>query len=153
DSHTYTSGSHIRSYRSMSRRSIFVALSVIPFSLVLIAAGSAGGNSQTADIGHISWHEGSQSALGVHGNATRMALLVGISDYPGEDEALGGAPINDGTLMRHLLINRLGFDSSNILVLTDQRATRANIIDGFRRHLSKAGQSGSAVFFFSGHGS
>jgi hypothetical protein len=82
----------------------------------------------------------------------RQALLVGISDYPGEDEDLGGGPLNDVALMRDLLTTRLGFAEANVQTLIDGQATRANIVAAFRTHLAKAGRTGVAVFYFSGHG-
>jgi hypothetical protein len=82
----------------------------------------------------------------------RFALLVGISDYPGEEYDLGGGPLNDVMLMKDLLVNTFGFAEENILTLTDEAATKANIARAFRTHLAQAGSDGVAVFYFSGHG-
>jgi hypothetical protein len=82
----------------------------------------------------------------------RFALLVGISDYPGSDEDLGGGPLNDVALMKNLLVTKLEFPEENIVMLTDAQATRANIIRAFLTHLGQAGKDGVAVFYYSGHG-
>jgi hypothetical protein len=95
----------------------------------------------------------SARAIQVGGAASnRYALLVGISDYPGEDQDLGGGPLNDVALMTDLLVNRLGFPRSNILILTDEQATWLNIVTGFSAHLSRADRDGVALFYYSGHG-
>ena len=81
----------------------------------------------------------------------RYALLVGIDDYPGSRSDLRG-PVNDVALMADVLTERFGFADEDILTLTDEQATRANIANGIARHLGQAGPNGMAVFFFSGHG-
>jgi hypothetical protein len=79
------------------------------------------------------------------------ALLVGINDYP-------GAPLNgcvpDAERIAAYLHSRVDLDiqEANIRMLLDQQATRENIIDGFRSHLSQAGEGEVALFYFSGHG-
>ncbi|MEO0557504.1 MAG: caspase family protein [Bacteroidota bacterium] len=82
---------------------------------------------------------------------SRYAVLVGINDYPGEEEDLPSGQ-HDVDAMRSLLIERFGYRSDNILVLTDQRATRGGIQRAIETHLAQAGASGSAVFYYSGHG-
>lgn len=84
---------------------------------------------------------------------SRYALLVGISDYPGTEQDLGGGPLNDVQLMRTALIDFFDFPPGNILVLTDAEATRTSIISSFVSHLGKADSGGVALFFYSGHGS
>src|SRR5690606_40952435 len=54
--------------------------------------------------------------------------------------------------VRQVLIERYGFRPENIVVLTNADATRDHVIEAFRRHLGQAGPSGSAVFYYSGHG-
>ena len=81
----------------------------------------------------------------------RYALLVGINDYPGEDEDLPSGLL-DVAAMQEVLIERFGYRPENILMLTDRRASRGQIRRAFREHLAQAGADGSAVFYFSGHG-
>ena len=82
----------------------------------------------------------------------RYALLVGVSDYPGRDNDLGGSPLSDVELMRTLLVEKYGFKPDNILILRDVEGNREQIIQAFRRHLGQAGPAGTAVFYYSGHG-
>lgn len=83
----------------------------------------------------------------------KLALLVGINDYPDNIGALAGC-VNDIDMQRELLINRFGFNSNDILTLTDGQATRQNILTSFEEHLIKQAKPGDVVVFhFSGHGS
>ncbi|PHJ63895.1 peptidase C14 [Nostoc linckia z18] len=82
----------------------------------------------------------------------KLAFLVGINKYPGEG-ALRGC-VNDVETMRHLLIYRFGFQPTDILTLTDKKATRTGILQGFEEHLIKQAKSDDVVVFhYSGHGS
>lgn len=83
---------------------------------------------------------------------SRAALLVGISDYPGTDNDLGGGPLNDVALMSDLLTTRLGFSPANIVALTDADATPSNILDALLTRLAKVPPMGVVVVYFSGHG-
>ncbi|MEG3976043.1 caspase family protein [Microcoleus sp. herbarium8] len=83
--------------------------------------------------------------------ARKLALLVGINKYP--DSPLYGC-VTDVELQRELLIDRFGFAPSDILTLTDDRATRENIETAFVTHLTEQAKPGDAVIFhFSGCGS
>lgn len=82
------------------------------------------------------------------------ALLVGINQYaqsyvpptPGSEE--------DAVETRDFIKQKYGFRDDEILVLTGQRATAANIIAEFRRWLIEGTEPGDRVFFlYSGHGS
>jgi len=81
----------------------------------------------------------------------RKALLVGINDYKGISDLRGC--INDVTNMRNILKTYLGFRNEEIRMLTDSRATKANIL--FRLNwLVRGAKAGDfIVFHFSGHGS
>lgn len=82
----------------------------------------------------------------------RYALLVGVSDYPGTLLDLHDSPLNDVELMKSVLVDKYGFNPSNILVLRDVEGNREQIIQAFQRHLGQAGPNGVAVFYYSGHG-
>jgi Caspase domain/Domain of unknown function (DUF4384) len=98
------------------------------------------------------------------GTRRKLALLVGISDYPGRDVRdlktqglwyrLPGA-ITDVELQRELLIHRFGFHTDDILVLRNEEAKRENILTAFKTHLLQGIQSDRdiAIFHYSGHGS
>lgn len=86
----------------------------------------------------------------------KLALLVGINDYPYPVRRLNGC-INDVYLQRELLIHRFGFNPNNIMVLTDDsdlKPTRDNILQAFQSHLIDQARPGDVVVFhYSGHGS
>lgn len=81
----------------------------------------------------------------------KYAVVVGISDYPGEEEDLTG-PRQDAAMFREVLISRYGFKEQNIVTLTDRNGNRDQIINAFRRFLAQAGPNGTVVFYYSGHG-
>lgn len=78
-------------------------------------------------------------------------LIVGINKYPTINQ-LSGA-VADAQAMYRFLMEKYRDWSPDILMLTDEQATRAKIIDAFRTHLAKAGAGDTAFFHFSGHGS
>ena len=81
----------------------------------------------------------------------KYAVVVGIDDYPGSRNDLRG-PVDDAMLVRDALVNRFGFSTDNIVFLQDGEATRLGIANAILRHLGQAGPNGTAVFFYSGHG-
>src|SRR5262245_29934975 len=86
---------------------------------------------------------------------TSRALLIGIQTYTqlGEERWNLDGPANDIALVRHMLIDRLGFSEKNITVLQDRQATRAAITSSFNR-LIRQTHSGDRVYIhYSGHGS
>ncbi|NJM22620.1 MAG: DUF4384 domain-containing protein [Richelia sp. SM1_7_0] len=82
----------------------------------------------------------------------KLALLVGINNYPADIGALNGC-VNDVMLQKQLLIHRFGFNPKDILTLTDTQATRQGILTAFETHLINQAKPGdTVVFHFSGHG-
>ena len=82
--------------------------------------------------------------------ARKLALLVGINEYPQE---LYGC-LTDVQLQQELLVHRFGFQPQDIITLTNQQATWENIITAFREHLLQQAKFGDVVVFhFSGYGS
>lgn len=99
---------------------------------------------------------------------TRRALLIGIDRY---DQGLSAAErgrsneggrswhnlqgsVNDATAMREILVHRFGFREADIVLLTNEQATRAEILRHFQHHLIEAAQPGDlSIFFYAGHGS
>lgn len=80
----------------------------------------------------------------------KLALLVGINQY--RDAALYGS-VTDVEMQRELLVHRFGFHPADVLVLTDQQATRTAIETAFQTHLIDQARSGDVVVFhFSGYG-
>ncbi|NCS19321.1 MAG: DUF4384 domain-containing protein [Microcystis aeruginosa G11-06] len=84
----------------------------------------------------------------------KRALLVGVNNYPDTRWITLEGAVNDVKLQQELLIHRFGFQSDQILLLTDHEAARENILQAFEEHLIKWAQPGDVVVFhFSGHGS
>lgn len=82
----------------------------------------------------------------------KLALLVGINQYP-QTQSLSGCLV-DVQLQQELLMHRFGFQSADILTLTEEQATRQNIETAFAEHLTKQASAGDlVVFHFSGYGS
>ena len=81
----------------------------------------------------------------------RRAVQVGINNYKSISD-LNGC-LNDVTNVRGILKDLLGFKNEEIRILTDDRATKANILDRLN-WLVKGAKSGDyLVFHYSGHGS
>lgn len=80
----------------------------------------------------------------------KLALLIGINQYQ-KGLCLTGC-LTDVELQKELLIHRFGFQSSDILTLTDEDATRKSIETAFTEHLAGVKADDVAVFHFSGYG-
>ncbi len=80
-----------------------------------------------------------------------FALLVGINDYPSHVGRLNGC-LNDVQSFHDYLLTNYDQRTLHIEILRDAEATRQNIIQQFRTHLSKAGKGDIVVFQFCGHG-
>ncbi|BAZ33736.1 peptidase C14 caspase catalytic subunit p20 (plasmid) [Cylindrospermum sp. NIES-4074] len=127
---------------------------------------SIGASLTILGVNQLAIHQASLNYGQVLAQDTRRkrALLVGINSYPGKNiqelrnqglwYQLRGA-VNDVYLQRELLIHRFGFHPDDILVLTDEKATRQNILENFKKHLIEWVKSPDdvVVFHYSGHGS
>jgi len=83
----------------------------------------------------------------------KKALLVGINIYaPSLDSNLSGC-VNDVQDIRSVLVDLYKFDPVNIRVVTDERATKANIIERLQWLLNDTKAGDELVFHYSGHGS
>ena len=82
----------------------------------------------------------------------KLALLVGVNDYPTGVSSLRGC-LTDVQMQQELLVHRFGFSPSDLVVLTNAQATRQAIIEAFDAHLIQQAQPGDVVvFYFAGHG-
>ncbi|MCS6942081.1 MAG: caspase family protein [Geminocystis sp.] len=79
----------------------------------------------------------------------KLALLVGINQYPSEKQLRGS--ITDVELQRELLIHRFGFSPQDIVTLTDKQATRENVLNAFQQLCKQASGEDVVVFHFSGY--
>ena len=63
--------------------------------------------------------------------AGRKALLIGINEYMAVPDLRGA--LNDIELIRDVLVTRFGFAAEDIEVLTNEQATRDNMLAAFER--------------------
>ena len=91
----------------------------------------------------------------------KLALLIGINAYPdraldpgvAQDVALRGC-LTDVDLQRQLLVHRFGFQSGDVVTLTNHEATRVSILNAIDEHLVQQAQADDVVLLhFSGYGS
>jgi len=82
---------------------------------------------------------------------SKKACLVGIN-YKGTSAELRGC-VNDVYILRDLLVSQYKYKIEDIIVLTDQQATRQNILLAFTSLVQHAKSGDSICFTFSGHGS
>jgi secreted trypsin-like serine protease len=81
------------------------------------------------------------------------ALLVGIDEYADPSLNLVGGSVNDVQNVADLLTRHLGFDADQVRTLTNQQATRDNILQAIEDWLIEQSSPGSRVwFYYSGHG-
>jgi hypothetical protein len=82
----------------------------------------------------------------------QKALLVGINRYklPGSD--LNGC-VNDVTNVRDILLKYFGFAAKDIRVVTDENATKKNIVAKLKWLVNKTKKGDRILFHYSGHGS
>ena len=81
----------------------------------------------------------------------KRALCVGINDYPYDGSDLNGC-VNDARAWAGLLVDHYDFPSSEVKVLTDSEATKANILGGIKDLLTGAQPGDVLVFTNSSHG-
>ena len=83
-----------------------------------------------------------------HAASNKWAIVIGNS---AGDNSLGAD--NDAREMANVLKSKYGFASSNIMLLLNQKATKANVVSAISWLKGNIDASSSVVFFFSGHGS
>jgi hypothetical protein len=82
------------------------------------------------------------------GPADKIALLIGIDHAPGSTPLEGA--ITDANNMNKALLD-FGFQSKNIVKLTDKSATRQNILNALSSFASRSKSNGIAVFLLATH--
>jgi len=88
---------------------------------------------------------------------TRWALLVGIANYPaveGFEIQQLKAPVKDVNALAAFLKDpeKGGFDADRVLTLTDEEATKREILMTFNDIAKRAAPEDMVLFYFSGHG-
>jgi len=96
-----------------------------------------------------------QSVASIQGK--RWALLVGIANYPSSEEfeiQQLKAPVKDVNALAAFLKDpkRGDFDSDHVFTLTDEKATRREILITFNDIARRATPEDLVLFYFSGHG-
>ena len=81
----------------------------------------------------------------------KKAVLVGINKYPDPDNELSGC-INDITDMANFLCKEKQFKMTDVRLLADDRATKANIIERLNWLVKDAKAGDQLLFHYSGHG-
>ncbi|AUD03665.1 caspase family protein [Spirosoma pollinicola] len=82
-------------------------------------------------------------------NPSLYALVIGVGAYERVRPLRG--PANDARAVARYLQNLPDF-TLNLRLLTDNEASKAALIDGFRTHLAQAGPADTILFYFAGHG-
>jgi len=78
------------------------------------------------------------------------ALIIGINKYQNVDQL--NYAVNDAVAVKEMLVNKYGFKEANIKLITDEEATKDNIIKGFSDILTQAKEKDRVVVFYAGHG-
>ncbi|MEO1393870.1 MAG: caspase family protein [Cyanobacteria bacterium J06634_5] len=149
------------SNQRFSRRAFLKQTSAVVAALGLTELAANSGLSQQAQaysqalaqpIGQAGRQAGGQT------DGRKLALLIGIDTYPANTVSpeqtlrLAGA-VTDVALQRELLIHRFGFLPNDVVCLTNEKATRADIYQAIVDHLyNQAGAKDTVVFHFSGYG-
>ena len=81
----------------------------------------------------------------------KHALLVGINNYKGVSDLRGC--INDVNNIHDVLVGLFGFSNDRVKILTDEMATKKNIISALESMVKAARRDDQLIFHFSGHGS
>ncbi|MGB3786576.1 MAG: caspase family protein [Phormidesmis sp.] len=117
-------------------------------------AGSALAAIGMSQADFLNQAEGYGQAI-AQGAPRKLALLVGVNDYPSPVPSLRGC-LTDVDLQYELLTSKFGFAPSDVLKVSDSEAikpTRQNVLDAYNEHLVKQAKSGDiVVFHYSGHG-
>ncbi|RLF15378.1 MAG: caspase family protein [Thermoprotei archaeon] len=94
------------------------------------------------------------AATGILGElcyGTKYAIVIGVSDYPGEENDLEYAD-DDANDVYWTLVEIYNFDPDNVHLLIDANATIDNVIKAIEEVKSEEVAEDEVVFFFSGHG-
>ena len=89
------------------------------------------------------------SALTGHG--ARYAVIIGIADYPREENDLSYT-VNDATAVTKVLLKDKAWDEGNVIVLLNEEATKGAVADILSLLADKASTHDLLFFYFSGHG-
>lgn len=83
---------------------------------------------------------------------SKKAFCVGINDYPYENSDLKGC-VNDAYAWAELLISHFDFARPDVKIITNNEATKKNLINGIKNLVTGAKPGDVLVFTNSSHGS
>lgn len=138
----------------MRRQRLLIFLATI--GLFVSAACETGRDAPATEVAGCS-HLG--KAVPSEDGSTRLALLVGVSDYKSEGIRDLRGPADDARAVHRLLTDPKGyaFPPENVCVLVDSEATVAQFRDRFQKALVDRAKDVQgkviAFFFYAGHGS
>ena len=78
------------------------------------------------------------------------ALIIGINDYQNVDPL--SYAVDDAIAINNILTEKYGFKKEHIKLITNEEATKDNIMNGFQEILLSAGEKDRIVVFYAGHG-
>ena len=82
---------------------------------------------------------------------SKKALCIGINDYPYDGNDLNGC-VNDAKAWAELLISKFKFPKTDVKLMIDAQATKANIMAALKHLLAGAKSGDVLVFTNSSHG-
>jgi len=152
----------------MKRAILFGAIAILLLSLLLpVMAYAASPHASDVEITPKITVKGSaamgkpakpprQAATGTLGDelgqgASKWAIVIGISDYAGNANDLEYAD-DDASDMKTALITVYGYSETNIILLTNDAATRDNIVEAIKSLKGRVSAGDEVIFFYSGHG-
>jgi len=80
----------------------------------------------------------------------KRALLIGINEYPNEQDKLAGC-VND-VFQISAVLQECGFEADGIRTCLDDRATRNGILERFEWLMDDPQPGDERIFYFAGHG-
>ena len=78
------------------------------------------------------------------------ALIIGINKYQHVDQL--NYAVDDAVAVKEMLVEKYGFKEDHIKLITDEEATKDNILKGFSDILTQAKEKDRVVVFYAGHG-
>ncbi|MCD6412114.1 caspase family protein [bacterium] len=100
---------------------------------------------------HFSSRKAATGILGEKVKGNKYAIIIGISDYPGEESDLNFAD-DDAKAMAQVLKDKYEFSDKNIYSFIDDNAKAQAIFDKINELKERTTSLDEVVFFFSGHG-
>ena len=118
------------------------------WGIVVLAEGRSTGPARRTERPR---RDRSQADAGSVGGPRVHALLVGIGDYPGEENDLAYTA-DDARRLQRALTDGAGMDPDDSILLVDRDATLGAFRRALERFASRVGSDDTFVLFFSGHG-